>query len=135
METLEDFNFTLQYQVGKTNVVVDALCRKTQCMLSRLMVSEWKMYDYIGEFNPCFDVFDSDACFCTLVSQLTILHKFIKAQRKNIKLEGMRSQIMAGDAVEVWSIHYNGGIYCLNKLCVPNDAQMKEEVMKEAHHS
>ena len=23
----------------------------------------------------------------------------------------------------------------LSKLCVPNDAQVKEEVMKEAHHS
>ena len=47
----------------------------------------------------------------------------------------MRSQIMAGDVVEGWSIHSNGGIYFLNKLCVPNDAQVKEEVMKEAHHS
>ena len=65
METLEDFNFTLQYHLGKVNVVVDALSRKAQCVLSGLMVLEWKMYDNISEFNPCFDVYDSDACFCT----------------------------------------------------------------------
>ena len=47
----------------------------------------------------------------------------------------MHSRIMAGDAVEGWSIHSNGGIHFLNKLYVPNDAQVKEEVMKEAHHS
>ena len=47
----------------------------------------------------------------------------------------MRSRIMEGDVVEGWSIHSNGGIYFLNKLCVPNDTQVKEEVMKEAHHS
>ena len=135
LETLEDFHFTLQYHPGKANVVADALSRKAQCVLSGLVVYEWKMYDYISEFNPCFDVHDSGACFCTLVAQPTILQKVIEAQRKDKKLECMRSQIMAGDAVEGWNIHSNGGIHFLNKLCVPNDAQVKEEVMKEAHHS
>ena len=91
METLEYFNFTLKYHPGKANVVADALSRKTQCVLSGLVVSEWKMYDYINEFNPCFNVRDSGACFCTLVSQPTILHKVIQAQRKDTKLEGMRT--------------------------------------------
>ncbi|RVW58192.1 Retrovirus-related Pol polyprotein from transposon 297 [Vitis vinifera] len=75
LETLEDFHFTLQYHPGKANVVADALSRKAQCVLSGLMVYEWKMYDYISEFNPCFDVHDSGACFCTLVAQPTILQK------------------------------------------------------------
>ncbi|RVW22844.1 Transposon Ty3-I Gag-Pol polyprotein [Vitis vinifera] len=135
LETLEDFHFTLQYHPGKANVVADALSRKAQCVLSGLVVYEWKMYDYISEFNPCFDVHDSGACFCTLIAQPTILQKVIEAQKKDKKLECMRSQIMAGDAVEGWNIHSNGGIHFLNKLCVPNDAQVKEEVMKEAHHS
>ena len=68
METLEYFNFTLKYHPGKANVVADALSRKTQCVLSELVVYEWKMYDYISEFNPYFDVHDFDACFCTLVA-------------------------------------------------------------------
>ena len=51
METLEDFNSTLQYHPGTANVVVDALSGKAQCVLSGLVVSKWKMYDYISEFN------------------------------------------------------------------------------------
>ena len=121
METLEDFNFTLQYHPGKANAVTDALSRKTQCVLSELVVSEWKMYDYISEFNLCFNVHDSDACFCTLVAHPTIFHIVIEAERKYTKLEGMHSQIMVGDAMEGPSIHSNGRIYFLNKLCVPND--------------
>ena len=73
--------------------------------------------------------------FLYLVAQPTILHKVIQAQRKDTKLEGMHSRIMAGDAVEGWSIHSNGVIYFFNKLCVTNDAQVKEEIMKEAHLS
>ena len=56
-------------------MVVDALSRKTQCVLSGLVVSEWK----INEFNPCFDVRDSGACFGTLVAQPIVLHKVIEA--------------------------------------------------------
>ena len=104
-------------------------------MLSGLVVSEWKIYDYINEFNPCFNVHDSGACFCNLVSHPTVLHKVIQAQRKGTKLEGMRTRIMVGDEVKGWSIHSNGGIYFFNKLCVPKEAQVKEEVMKEAHQS
>ena len=78
METLEDFNFTLQYHLGKANVVVDPLSRKTQCVLSELVVSEWKMYDYISEFNPFFGVHNFDACFYTLVAQPTIYTKLLK---------------------------------------------------------
>ena len=99
METLQDFNFTLQYHPRKANVVVDALSRKA-FVLSGLVVYEWKMYDYISEFNPCFDVHDSGACFCTLVAQPTILQKVIEVQRKDTKLEGMCSQIMVSDVVE-----------------------------------
>ena len=73
--------------------------------------------------------------FLYLVAQPTILQKVIKAQMKDTKLEGMHSRIMAGNAVEGLSIHSNGGIYFFNKLCLPKEAQVKEEVMKEAHQS
>ena len=37
METLEDFDFSLQYHLGKANVVADALSRKSRSILSGLM--------------------------------------------------------------------------------------------------
>ena len=55
METLEDSDFSLQYHPRKANVVADALSRKSRSILSGLMAYEWKMYDYISEFHPCFD--------------------------------------------------------------------------------
>ena len=135
METLEDFDFYLQYHPGKANVVVDALSRKSRSILSGLMAYERKMYDYISKFHPCFDGDEPKACFYTLVAQPTVLLRVIEAQRSDKKLEGTRSQVVVGDAPEGWSIHENGGIYFLNRLFVPNDAQLREEVMREAHHS
>ena len=135
METLEDFDFSLQYHPGKANVVADALSRKSRSIISGLMAYEWKMYDYISEFHPCFDGDEPKACFYTMVAQPTVLLRVIEAQRSDKKLEGTRSQVVAGDAPEGWSIHANGGIYFLNRLFVSDDAQLREEVMREAHHS
>ena len=98
METLEDFDFSLQYHPGKANVVADALSRKSRSILSGLMAYEWKMYDYINEFHPCFDGDEPKACFYTLVAQPTVLLRVIEAQRSDKKLEGTRSKVVAGDA-------------------------------------
>ena len=64
-----------------------------------------------------------------------MLNKVIKAQGEDEKLESMHSLITAGKKIEGWSIHSNGGIYFMNRLYVPNNAMMKEEVMREAHYS
>ena len=34
-----------------------------------------------------------------------MLHKVTEAQRKDAKVEGMRSQIIASEVLEGWSIH------------------------------
>ena len=122
MEALEDFDFSLQYHPGKVNVVADALSRKSHTILSGLMVKEWKMYDYISDFHPCFDLDDSKICFYMLVTQSTMLHKVIEVQRSDEKLEHTHSQVMVGEASKGWSTHANRGIYFLNRLYVSDDA-------------
>ena len=81
-------------------MVTGAFSRKSQCILSGLVVYEWKMYDYISGFTSYFDVDDSKACFCTLVAQPIMLQRVIEAQKKDENLEGMRSQIITGEALE-----------------------------------
>ena len=102
--------------------MVNALSRKSLTILFGLMVKEWKMYDYISEFHPCFDLDESEICFYTLVAQPTMLHKVIEVQRSDEKLDRTRSQVMVGEVSEGWSIHANGGIYFLDRLCVSDDA-------------
>ena len=43
IEYLEDYDFTLQYHLGKANVVADVLSRKSQGSLSSLRCREWKL--------------------------------------------------------------------------------------------
>ena len=41
MKYLEDYDFTLHYHLGKANVVVDALIRKSQGVLVSVASWEW----------------------------------------------------------------------------------------------
>ena len=45
MEYLEDYDFTLQYHLGKENVVADVLSRKSRGVLASVASREWKMLD------------------------------------------------------------------------------------------
>ena len=41
MEYLEDYDFTLYFHLGKTNVVADALSRKSRGVLASVASREW----------------------------------------------------------------------------------------------
>ena len=48
MEYLEDYDFTLHYHLGKANVVVDALSRKSWGVLASVASQEWQMLEIMG---------------------------------------------------------------------------------------
>ena len=43
MEYLEDYDFTLNFHLGKANVVVDALNQKSRGVLASVASREWQM--------------------------------------------------------------------------------------------
>ena len=51
MEFLEDYDFTLHYHPGKTNVVADALSRKSRGALASIASREWRMLETVGQFG------------------------------------------------------------------------------------
>ena len=51
MEYLEDYDFTFHYHLGKANVVVDALNRKSRGVLASIASREWQMLKTVGQFR------------------------------------------------------------------------------------
>ena len=43
IEFLEDYEFTLHYHLGKSNVVADALSQKSRGALTSMASREWRM--------------------------------------------------------------------------------------------
>ena len=51
MELLMNYDFSLQYHPGKTNVVPDTLSRRPQRLLTTLLIWEWQGLEIIAEYD------------------------------------------------------------------------------------
>ena len=51
---MEDYDFTLHYHPGKSNIVADALSRKSYGIVSNLALKDWKQSVTISEYDLQF---------------------------------------------------------------------------------
>ena len=89
MEYLEDYDFTLHYHPGKTNVVADALSRNSQGVLASIASREWRMLETVGQFRLQYN----EKAQCTLGSLMatpSLLSRVIESQGQDAELISIR---------------------------------------------
>lgn len=74
-------------------------------------------------------------CLCNVVAQPTLVQRVIEAQRQDPEMERIRAEITSGAGPKDWSVRADGSIRFLGRLCVPEDAQFREDVLRDAHRS
>ena len=79
MEFLEDYDFTLHYHLGKENVVVDALNRKSRGALASIASWEWQMLETMGQFRLQYSE-QAQGTLVSLVTTPSLLSKVIESQ-------------------------------------------------------
>ena len=105
LELFKDYDYIVDYNSGKANVVADALSRK---MISGLSLKEyaWKL-EYDG----------------ALLAQLKAIPKLrqmiIDAKKDDVKLQERIQIVSNGDKTD-YSINDDVGLYYKTRLCVPN---------------
>ncbi|GKU88786.1 hypothetical protein SLEP1_g3007 [Rubroshorea leprosula] len=134
MEYLNDYKCKIIYQLGKGNVVADALSRKSIGTLASLMVMEWKLLEEFQNLNVRFLPPMSDVLVSSLMVQPTLLSKIKEAQQKDSRLmEWMKD---SGKSSKMGLHISDDGIIRLgDRICVPYDEGLRTELLQEAHKS
>jgi ribonuclease HI len=131
LELIKDYDVEINYHPGKANVVADALSRKTYC--NNLMVKEEQpaLHEDLeklrietvdhGQANELRVTYDLEECIRT-------------AQKSSVEIKDLQELMKEGKA-EDYCIDEQGTVWLKERLCVPQDKALLEQIMKEAHDS
>ena len=120
LELFKDYDCIIDYHPGKANVVIDALSRKIVVAMS-LQYNDWRLAD-------------DGAMLAQLEAQPVLKKMIIDAQKNDEELQKKLQMVRGGDETE-FSVKEARNFYFQNKLCVPNDKELKKKLLFEAHNT
>ena len=118
MELIKDYDCVIDYHLGKANIVVDALSRKSVQTLRAL--------------NAQLSLTDDGTVVAELIARPNLLNRVLGAQNKDEKIGSKISQIGNGKETE-FTKNEDGVLYYKDRVCVPNDSELKKAILEEAH--
>ena len=95
MEYLEDYDFTLHYHPGKTNVVADVLSWKSWGVLASIASREWQMIEIVGQFRLRYND-QAQGVMGSLVATPSLLSRVIESQGQDIEVVSVRDRVWSG---------------------------------------
>ncbi|XP_049403939.1 uncharacterized protein LOC125867445 [Solanum stenotomum] len=121
---------SLKY-LGKANVVANALSRKSFASIS---LSRLPLLLELRAMNVCFTP-DSNGSVITNLQVKPILHEQVKeAQKIDETLVKLTREVQNREKLDFTLIE-NGVLFYQNKLCIPNDDNLRKKILDEAHTS
>jgi len=135
LELIKDYDLSLDYCEGKANKVADALSRKGKQVLAAARAVPKDLSEEFQKLNvevvPQGHV---DLCLCAMSAEPDLYQELRDKQIVDVKLTKIREALAAGRA-ENFSVGADGGLKFMGRWCVPDDAELKGKILKEAHNT
>ena len=118
MELIKDYDCVIDYHLRKANVVADALSRKSAQTFRAL--NTHLLYSNDG------------VIVAELIAKPDLLNQVMEAQKSDENFSTIVSQNREGKETE-FSVNENGYLYYRDRVCVPNDDELKKSILEEAY--
>ena len=82
--------------------------------------------------NAHLSLTDDDEIVAKLIARPDLLNQVLEAQKNDEKIFAIVSQIGEGKETE-FSVKEDGSLYYKDRVCVPNDSELKKAILEEAH--
>src|ERR1044072_4665120 len=127
MEFLKEYDFELKYHPEKTNVVADALSRK-YLHLSQMMIHEMNLIEKFRDLNLLVTPSPHSLFMREIKISCDLRSQIKQARDKDEVLQSQKDQ-------KDFSMTNDGIILYQERICIPNNIDLKNKILEEAHKS
>jgi hypothetical protein len=131
LELIKYYELEIHYHPGKTNVVADALSRKSQV---NMMVAHPMPYELAKEFDILSLRFLNTMRGVTVELEPTLEREIKEAQKDDEKISEIQQLILEGRGKD-FREDAEGVVWFKDRLYVPNVQSIRELILKEAHET
>ena len=130
LELLNDYDCDIHYHPGKANKVADALSRKSVASLRSLQDLPKELRQEIEDFELRL----VEGRLAALQIRPLVLDQIKEEQRKDKQLAPKLQEYWNCEEGE-FQIGKDGILRCNDRICVPNDEEIKKQLLEEAHQT
>ncbi|XP_075112237.1 uncharacterized protein LOC142182147 [Nicotiana tabacum] len=131
LELIKDYDCTIDYHPGKANVVADTLSRNS---LANLTLSTLPLLLELRAMNVCLSFNSNGSIIANLQVKPVLLEQVQEAQKLDEKLVKWVEEVQNGRESN-FSLRKDGTLFYKNRLCVPNEDELRKQILVEAHSS
>jgi hypothetical protein len=131
LKLIKDYDLGINYHLGKANVIVDALSRRSHV---NILATRELLPEFCKEFEKLNLGLVSNTEVITMEVDSTLEQDIRKGQLEDVKIQEIKEQIKEEKAPG-FSVDKQGTLWYKKRLCVPEVKEIKELILRKAHDS
>ena len=132
IELIKDYECTIEYHLGKANVVVDALSRRPMSSISHLRAVHLPRLIELRTLGVRLELTYSGALLATFHVRPVLIDRIRELQIQDPQIVKLRGEVESGQRGDL-SLRENGTLVMGQRSCVPDVGDVRREIMEEAH--